>query len=154
MCVCCCLFTLNTLQFSSANGGETINNRGSASELPQSSGGDEDHPQVPQVEGGGVDDHPHQRHEVDHQGRLPAETQHSFIRSLRTPPHPTPPQARGEDRSSLNAFGLYIVQMFTFKTRNSSEGTFRGLFVCFFPVLWRKQTSATVCFSPMCCSES
>lgn len=40
--------------------------------LPKSSSGDEDHPQVAQVQGGGVDDHPHQGHQVDGQRRLSA----------------------------------------------------------------------------------
>lgn len=121
--VCGCLFKLNTLQFSSANG-ETISNRGSSSDLPQSSGGDEDHPQVPQMEGGGVDDHPHQRHEVDHQGRLPAETQHLFIGSHRSGSAPTP-QARGEDRPSLNTVGLFVLHHCA-NVHFSNQEIFRG----------------------------
>lgn len=34
--------------------------------VPESSSGDEDHPEVSQTEGSSIDDHPHQRHEVDH----------------------------------------------------------------------------------------
>lgn len=55
-----------------ANGEITMKSRRLTGDLPQSSSGDEDHPEVAQAEGGGVDDHPHQGHEVDHQGGLPA----------------------------------------------------------------------------------
>lgn len=46
--------------------------------LPESSSGDEDHPEVPQAECSSVDYHPHQRHEVDRQRRLPGTAQEKY----------------------------------------------------------------------------
>lgn len=42
--------------------------------IPERTGGDEDHPEMSQIECGSVDDHPHQRHEVHGEGCLPATT--------------------------------------------------------------------------------
>lgn len=46
--------------------------------LPESSSGDEDHPEVPKAECSSVDYHPHQRHEVDRQCRLPGTTREKY----------------------------------------------------------------------------
>lgn len=39
--------------------------------IPKGSSSDEDHPEVSQTECSSIDDHPHQRHEVDCEGSLP-----------------------------------------------------------------------------------
>lgn len=50
--------------------------------LPKSPCSDEDHPEVPQTEGGRIDDHPHQGHQIDRQGRLPGRHKRNNIQDL------------------------------------------------------------------------
>lgn len=51
--------------------------------IPKTSRGDKDHPEVSKIERSSIDDHPHQRHEVDSEGRLPGKT-HERCTTLNT----------------------------------------------------------------------